>query len=287
MKVLNIVKHKLDVCKAVAFVTYKEWGAYRTHSMVSIFVGPVYFIVQYFIWTAVYGGMSSTAGPFSTAGFSTLNGIEYSQMIRYFGVTTLIGYLTMDFADWNLSMLIRTGKFLTFALRPLNHRFFALSQKIGHRTLGFIVEFIPCILIFTFLFKVDMRPANLPWTLLSIALAFFMNFFVNYCIGMVSFWIVQSEGIRSFYTILGGLFSGVMLPLVFFPKPLQIIQFFLPFQYTSYVPAMVFLGNYTLGDIQLSIPAIVAVQAVAVLFAYMASELLYKAAMKQFTAVGA
>ena len=275
MKFLNILKHKIDVCRAVAFVTYKEWGAYRTHSMVSIFVGPVYFIVQYFIWTAVYGGGG------------TLNGIEYSQMIRYFGVTALIGYLTMDFADWNLSMLIRTGKFLTFALRPLNHRFFALSQKIGHRTLGFLVEFIPCILIFTLLFKIDMRPASLPWALLSVALAFFMNFFVNYCIGMASFWIVQSEGIRSFYALLGGLFSGMALPLVFFPRPLQIIQFFLPFQYTSYVPAMVFLGHYTLGDINLPIPAIVAIQGAAVLCAFIVSELLYRAAMKQFTAVGA
>jgi ABC-2 type transport system permease protein len=275
VKVLNVLKHKIDVCKAVAFVTYKEWGAYRTHSMVSIFVGPVYFIVQYFIWTAVYSGGG------------TLNGIEYSQMIRYFGVTALIGYLTMDFADWNLSMLINTGKFLTFALRPLNHRFFAFSQKVGHRTLGFIVEFIPCILIFIFLFKVDMRPANLMWTLLSVALAFLMNFFVHYCIGMASFWIVQSQGIRSVYALLGSVFSGMWIPLVFFPKPLQIIQFFLPFQYTSYVPAMVFLGNYSLGDIQLSIPAIVAVQAVAVFFAYIVSELLYKAAMKQFTAVGA
>ena len=258
----------------MAFVTYKEWGAYRSHSMVSIFVGPVYFIVQYFIWTAVYGGGG------------TLNGIEYSQMIRYFGVTALIGYLTMDFADWNLSMLINTGKFLTFALRPLNHRFFAFSQKVGHRTLGFIVEFIPCTLIFTLLFKVDMRPTNFFWTILSVALAYLMNFLVNYCIGMASFWIVQSQGIRSVYALLGSVFSGMWIPLVFFPKPLQILQFFLPFQHTSYVPAMVFLGNYSLGDINLSIPAIVAVQAAAVLLAYIVSELLYKAAMKQFTAVG-
>ena len=214
---MNLLKQKLDVCKAVAFVTFKEWGAYRSHSMVSIFVGPVYFIVQYFIWTAVYGGAES------------LNGMELSQMIRYFGATALIGYLVMDFADWNLDMLIRTGRFLTFALRPLNHRFFAFSQKVGHRILGFITEFVPCLLIFTLLFKIDMRPTYLGWTILSITLAYLMNFFVNYCIGMASFWIVQTNGLRSFYALAGSVFSGMLIPLVFFPKPLQIIQFFLPF----------------------------------------------------------
>jgi ABC-2 type transport system permease protein len=275
MNVLKIFKQKLDVCKAVAFVTFKEWGAYRTHSMVSVFVGPVYFIVQYFIWTAVYGGGG------------TLNGIELTQMIRYFGVTALIGYLTMDFADWNLSMLISTGKFITFALRPLNHRFFAFSQKVGHRMLGFIVEFVPCTLIFALLFRIDMRPARALWLIVSVMLAFLMNFFVNYCIGMASFWIVQSEGLRSVYALVGSIFSGMLIPLVFFPKPLQIIQFFLPFQYTSYVPAMVFLGNYSLGGIQFSIPVIVAIQAAAVAVVYMLSELLYHAAMKRFTAVGA
>jgi len=275
LTLLNSLKQKIEVCKAVAFVTYKEWGAYRTHSMVSIFVGPVYFIVQYFIWTAVYAG----SGP--------LNGIELSQMIRYIGAVALINYLTMDFADWNLDMLIRTGKFLTFSLRPLNHRFFAFSQKIGHRTLGFIVEFIPCVLIFTLLFKIDMRPASVLWTIISIMLAFLMNFLVNYCLGMASFWIVQSGGLRAVYSLAGSIFSGMLIPLVFFPKPLQVIQFFLPFQYTSYVPAMVFLGSYSLGDIQISIPHIVGIQAFAVLLVFFISELMYNAAMKQFTAVGA
>ncbi|MDR0443562.1 MAG: ABC-2 family transporter protein [Treponema sp.] len=272
---MNPIKQRLDVCKAVAFVTFKEWGAYRTHSMVSIFVGPVYFIVQYFIWTAVYGGSG------------TLGGIELSQMIRYFGATALIGYLTMDFADWNLDMLIRTGKYLTFALRPMNHRFFAFSQKVGHRILGFIVEFVPCTLIFILLFRIDMRPAYVGWLLVSIMLAYLMNFFVNYCLGMASFWIVQSDGIRSVYSLAGAVFSGMLIPLVFFPKPLQILQFFLPFQYTAYVPAMVFLGKYSLGGMELAIPVIVAIQAAAVLAVFIVSELMYNAAIKRFTAVGA
>ncbi|MDR0487682.1 MAG: ABC-2 family transporter protein [Treponema sp.] len=272
---LKKLRQQFDVCKAIASVTIKEYIVYRTHMMVSIFVGPVYFIVQYFIWTAVYGGGG------------TLKGIEYLQMIRYFGVMTLIGYMTWDSVDWNLSMLIRTGKFLTFALRPVHHPFFALSQKIGHRLLGTLLEALPCALIFTALFKVDLMPANILWTLLSIALACLIVFYVNYIIGIASFWIVDSGGIRQFYYLLGGVFSGVFFPLVFFPKPLQIIQFFLPFQYASYVPAIVFIGKYTLGDIQLSIPVIIGIQALMCLFVFILSELLYHTAMKRFTAVGA
>jgi ABC-2 type transport system permease protein len=50
---------------------------------------------------------------------------------------------------------------------------------------------------------------------------------------------------------------------------------------------MVFLGSYSLGGMEMSIPAIVAIQAAAVVVVYMLSELLYHAAMKRFTAVGA
>ncbi|QSF46688.1 ABC transporter permease [Paenibacillus tianjinensis] len=272
---MNSLKYNWQICRTVAGVTYKEWSAYRTHSMVSIIVGPVYFMVQYFIWTAVYGDHSS------------LGGFSLPQMIRYFGATALIGYLIMDFADWNLSMLVRTGKFLTFHLRPIHHRSFALFQKIGHRSLGFLFEFLPCLLIFIFIFGVDMRPASFPWTILSVLLAFMMNFYVNYTIGLTSFWLVQSNGIRSAFMLVSGIFSGALIPLDFFPHWLQVTQFFLPFQYIAYMPAMVFTGHYSLGGLELSIQQAVGVQAVAVFITFGFNELIRRLAMKQFTAVGA
>lgn len=271
---MNGIKQKFLVLKAIANVTYKEWSAYRTHTMVSIFVGPVYFVVQYFIWTAVYKGQA-------------LNGMELSDTIRYFGITALIGYLTMDFADWNLSMLIRTGKYLTFSLRPVHHRFFALSQKIGHRILGFFFEFIPVLLIFVFIFRIDMIPYNFFWSIISILLAFLMNFYVNYCLGLASFWIVESSGLRGIFSLISKIFSGALIPLVFFPMWFQKLQFFLPFQYITYVPAMVFTGNFELAGETLSLPFIIGIQAIAVLIVFLISELLYRLAMKRFTGVGA
>jgi len=265
------IRHQWDVLRAVAFVTYKEWFAYRTHSMVSIFVGPVYFIAQYFIWTAVYGGNGS------------LHGIGLEQMIRYFGASALIGYITMDSADWNLSMLIRTGKYLTFSMRPLHHRFFALSQKLGHRALGFLFEFLPCLIIFVLLFRVNMVPAHVGWLILSVALAFLMQFYVRYCLGLASFWLVESGGLRGVFATLMSFFSGALIPLVFFPQWLQTLQFFLPFQYMLYVPAMIFTGSYTLGGVTLPLPQIVGYQAIAVIAVFLLSELLYRAAMRRFT----
>lgn len=269
------LRHYYDVAKATASVTYKEWSAYRTHSMVSIFVGPVYFIVQYFIWTSVYGD-----------GNISLHNMELEQILSYFGAITLISYLTMDFADWNLQMLVRTGKFITFNLRPIHHRFFALSQKLGHRVLGFLFEFLPCFLIFQFIFKVNMVPKYIGWTIISIALAFLMNFYVNYCIGMTAFWLVQASGIKNVFNILSSLLSGSVIPLVFFPEFLQRVLFFLPFQYITYVPAMVFTGSYSLGGITMEIPQIVGCQAVAVVTVFLISEVVYRRAIEKFNSVG-
>ena len=256
-------------------MTYKEWSAYRTHSLVSVFVGPVYFIVQYFIWTAVYGGGG------------TLGGMELEQTIRYFGASALIGYLTMDFADWNLQMLVRTGKFLTFTLRPMHHRFFALSQKLGHRVLGFFFEFLPCLLIFQFVFKINMVPRELGWTILSVMLAFLMNFYVNYCIGMTAFYFVQARGIRVVYQLFAQIFSGALIPLSFFPAVIQRVMMFLPFQYTNYITAMVWTGSHSVGEMGLTIPQAVLCQAVAVAVTALMSELIYRASIRRFTAVGA
>jgi ABC-2 type transport system permease protein len=176
-------------------------------------------------------------------------------------------------------MLIRTGRFITFSLRPVHHRFFALAQKLGHRVLGFSLEFIPCILIFHFIFGVDMRPAHIPWTVVSVVLAFLVNFYFHYILGLTSFWFVESGGLRRVIQLLSMFFSGALIPLTFFPEGLRVVQYFLPFQYTVYVPAMVFIGNFQ--------PYIILYQAFAVLIMYGVSEWVYRRAMRYYCDVGA
>lgn len=261
--------------KSVAFVTYKEWAAYRSHMVVSLFVGPVLFLVQLFIWNTLFLHRE------------TLNGLTLEQMITYFAIVTVLNYVIFDFADWNLQMLIRTGKFLTFLLRPVSHRFFALSQKIGHRTLGLWLEMTPVLLIFIFFFHIPLQPAYPVWAAVSVMLSFLMMFLVNYCIGMTAFWLTNTDGVRRMFMILRDVCAGMFIPLSFFPLPLQKVMFFLPFQFITYVPTRVFIGSYELAGVSLGIPQVVILQGVAVLLMWLLSDVLWRLGIRRFTGVGA
>ncbi len=263
------------ILQSVAFVTYKEWAAYRSHMVVSLFVGPVLFLVQVFIWSAVFSGRE------------TVHGLTLEQMITYYAVVAVINYFIFDFADWNLQMLIRSGKFLTFLLRPVSHRYFALSQKVGHRSLGLWLELTPVVLIFIFLFHINLRPAYPIWALISIALSFLMMFLVNYCIGMAAFWLTNTDGIRRMFMILRDVCAGMFIPLSFFPEMLQKVMFVLPFQFITYVPTRVFIGSYELAGFTMTIPQIVGLQVIAVCCMWFVSELLWRMGIRRFTGVGA
>jgi ABC-2 type transport system permease protein len=272
---MEMLVRRFKVLKAVAFVTYKEWAAYRSHMMVSLFVGPVFFMAQVFIWRSLYSGREA------------LYGLSLNDMITYFGIVTLINYITMDFADWNLQMLIHTGKFVTFALRPLHHRFFALSQKIGHRVLGLVFELLPVYLIIRFVLGIRLAPVYPGWAALSAVLGFLSMFYINYSIGISGFWLTRTGALRGVYLLLRSMFSGAFVPLVFFPLFVQKLLIFLPFQYTTYIPVAVFMGKYQLGGMTLAIPAAVGIQALAVIVLFVVSEALYRLGIRRFTGVGA
>lgn len=264
----------IAVIRAVGFATYKEWAAFRSHMAASLLVGPVLFLVQVFIWQAMYENRE------------TMNGMTYEQMLSYFGVVMLIHYISFDFADWNLQMLVRSGKFVTFALRPLPHWLFALAQKMGHRSLALGIEVLPVMALFIFVFGVNLKPAEPGLAIITIALSFLMHFIVNYCVGLTAFWLVRADGVRRVFLLLKDVSAGVFIPLSFFPDVLQKILFFLPFQFITYLPAQVYIGHYELAGISLSLWQAVGLQAAAVAVAGAGMLLLYNAALKRFTGVG-
>jgi ABC-2 type transport system permease protein len=264
----------IRLMRAVSLAQYKESSAFRSQMAITILTGPVFFLIQFFIWSAVFSVRD------------TVNGMTLEQILLYYGVIAMIGFLTYDNADWDVQDLVHSGRLVTFLLRPISYRHYAMSIKIGHRMLAFWVEIIPVFLIFYFLFGIKMIPYQFGWFLVSITLSFFMVFLVNFCIGMSAFWLMRAQGVRRMFLLLKDVSAGVFIPLSFFPEVLQKVLFFMPFQYIAYVPSQVFKGSYELAGYTFAIPVIVGLQAVAVLIMWGVSEWIWRLGLNKFTGVG-
>lgn len=269
-----VMKKAQPVFKAVVQATYKENFAFRSNMAVSLITQPVYFLVQYFIWQAVF------------TAHDTVSGFTLDSMLYYFAVSSLLGFLNWDSADGTLQRLVQTGKFITFQLRPVSHLYYAFFEKVGHRILAFWVELIP-ILGFYLLFGIKPVPAKPLWAIISVALSFILEFLINYTIGTIAFWLVKTDGVRRAVLVFKDVCSGIFLPLTLFPNDIQRLLFVLPFQFISYVPARVFMGSYELAGITMSIPQVVGLQAVMVAVTFLLNRLIWFFGIKRFTGVGA
>lgn len=271
----NAVEKKAPpVFKTVIRTTYKETFAYRSNMAVSLISQPIYFLVQYFIWQAV----------FKVHG--TVSGFTLDTMLYYFAVSSLLSFLNWDMADGTLQRMIQTGKFITFQLRPVSYLYYAFFEKVGHRIMAFWIELVP-ILGFYLLFGIKPIPVMPVWAVISVALSFILGFLINYTIGTIAFWLVRTDGVRRAVLVFKDLCSGLFLPLTLFPADIQRLLFYMPFQFVSYVPTRVFMGSYELAGITMSIPEIVGLQAIMVVVTFLLNRFVWYLGIRRFTGVGA
>ena len=97
---------------------------------------------------------------------------------------------------------------------------------------------------------------------------------------------MKNQGLRSVFDLVKNIFAGVFIPLTFFPEILQKALFFLPFQYISFVPVSVFIGEYNLAGNSVPIPLILLLQGVMVLLTMGMSEMVYRKGIKKYVGVG-
>ena len=82
-----LMKKAPPLYRAVIHATYKENFAFRSTMAVSLIVQPVYFLVHYFIWQAVFQV------------HDTVSGFTLNTMLYYFAVSSLLGFLNWDVPD--------------------------------------------------------------------------------------------------------------------------------------------------------------------------------------------
>jgi ABC-2 type transport system permease protein len=83
--------------------------------------------------------------------------------------------------------------------------------------------------------------------LVSVALSFLIVAAINFAVGTFALRLQSILGLLRAKFFLLELFSGLLLPMTFFPQTAQRILAFMPFQYISYIPMLIYLGKLSGG----------------------------------------
>lgn len=275
MNYLRSIRHKQKILTQIVLISMKEWTAYRVNMLMLLITAPLTMFAQYLIWSSVFSANN------------TINGMTLKQVLTYYAISTILNtFLTDDIAT-TLRSHIYNGSLSTILQKPVGYFFYSFSQKIGKKVISFIIEVIPLSIIFVMIFKIDLMPQNLVWTIISIALSFVHVFFVNYCIGITAFWLIDNWGISMSVQVLSTLCSGMLIPLVFFPDAIQKVLFILPFQFMYYIPTRLIIGSYELAGISMMPGEIVSLQFIYVFLMGFITYFLWKKGIKKYTGVGA
>lgn len=208
--------------------------AYRLRYYTGILTYFLFVSVHYFIWQAVFAGRE---GP--------INGFTFPQMITYIAVGWVSRSSYFSDIDEEMDDLVRTGQISIYLLRPVNFQVMLLMQAFGASLFRATCFSLPLGLLIVLVFPVEPPPSILAFLLfvLSSFGAFLVLAELNFLVGLWAFSLKSIQGVMRTKYYLIQLFSGLLLPLTFFPGWIQTVLNFLPFKMIAYVPLQFYLGK--------------------------------------------
>jgi ABC-2 type transport system permease protein len=209
--------------------------AYRVNYYSGILVYSINIGAYYFLWGAIYGGQSS------------MGGLSGAQMTTYIAISWMARAFYFNNIDREMAMEIKEGKVAIEMIRPYNYLAVKTMQALGEGTFRLLFFSVPGMFIVAFLFPITF-PENLStwsWYLASLLFSFIINTQLNLLTGVLAFFLLNNEGLMRAKRVIVDLFSGLILPISFYPDWAQNIIQFLPFQAIGYLPGMIFTQGIT------------------------------------------
>ena len=213
--------------------------AYRLRYYTGIVTYFIYVTVYYFIWRAIYAHSSS------------IEGYDFSNILTYIAVGWIIRSFYFNNVDQDMANQVIEGKLAMDLIKPVNIQYMYVAQAFGESLFRAGMLSLPTALLLMLIYPLR-RPASLHHFLAflaSVLLSFFIVAAINFAVGTLAVRLKSILGLLRAKYFLLELFSGLLLPIIFFPEVLQKVFRFLPFQYISYIPVSLYLGKINGGAI--------------------------------------
>jgi ABC-2 type transport system permease protein len=210
--------------------------AFRLRYFTGIFTYLINVTVYYFIWRAVYAQGQQIAG------------YDLPQMVTYISVGWIIRSFYWNTIDQEMAYEVIEGKIAMDLIKPISIQWMWLCRAMGESAFRLALLTAPTAIVVGLVFPVR-GPASAAYFALFVLAtlgSFFLMGAINFMIGVCAIPLKSILAlIRAKYWLIE-LLSGLLIPMTFFPAPVQRALAWLPFEHIAYTPLRIYLGLMTL-----------------------------------------
>jgi len=257
---------------ALARTSFQRQLAYRAANLAGIATNVFFGAVTVLVYLALFRERSVVAG------YDVRDAVTYAVVVQ----AMLMAVSSLGSRDIEKS--IRNGEVAVDLSRPFDYYWHWAAREMGRLVYFAIFRGLPTFGVGWLLFG-----ARLPATLealvgflVSLALAMALSFAIQFLINASAFWTLDATGIIGLSNTVMWLFSGILVPVSFFPPWLQAIAGWLPFQGQIFLPISIYLGKATGA----SILRVWAVQATWILILVLLGRLVLRLALRKVVVQG-
>ncbi len=202
-------------------------------------------VTQVFLWTAVFSATSR----------GDIAGYSRNDIVAYYLLTMVSrAFSSMPGLASGIARAIRDGSIKKFLIQPVDYVSFLLASRVAHKLVYYVVALLPFAAVF-WLCRSFFPPLPDALTIaafvVALVLSFLLGFFMEATLGMLGFWFMEVSSIVFGYMLVQYLLSGHMFPIDMLAgiptglpgTSLADVVAWLPFQFTAYFPAAVWLGK--------------------------------------------
>ena len=147
----------------------------------------------------------------------------------------------MEFADW-----IYEGTIGMELLRPVSLFFNLFAKRMGEFLFFVLFKGLPITLL-SLLMMGGSAPFGATQFLLfgvSVLISIGLMFFIEFMVGLCSFYTFNNHGLRFMKSSLLSILSGGVVPIFFFPEAIVKVLNYMPFAGMVSVPIQIYMGKY-------------------------------------------
>jgi ABC-2 type transport system permease protein len=212
---------------------WRRYAAYPWATAAGVFTNSIFGFLQAYILLAVYRHRTDVGG------YRADDAVTYVWLAQALLMTVYV------FGWQELALRIRDGSIATDLSRPLDPLRYWLAYDLGRAPYHFLFRGVVPFVVGALVFRLHYpSAADAALFVLSLALAVVVSLGLRFLYNLPAFWLLDIRGVLILVLTVNLFFSGMIVPIAFFPHWLGRIAQVLPFAAILQTPIDVWLGKH-------------------------------------------